>query len=46
MTEMLESCGLLQYDNHQSGNSKVINLSNLVDYLIINKNIRFDEKMI
>lgn len=46
MTEMLEYCGLLSYENHQSGTAKVISLTSLVDYLIINENLRFDEKMI
>ncbi|CAD8153080.1 unnamed protein product [Paramecium octaurelia] len=46
MTEMLECCGLLQYGNHESGTAKVVNLANLVDHLIFNENIRFDEKML
>ncbi|CAK75902.1 unnamed protein product (macronuclear) [Paramecium tetraurelia] len=46
MTEMLECCGLLQYDNHESETAKVDDLANLVDYLIFNENVRFDEKML
>ncbi|CAD8059872.1 unnamed protein product [Paramecium primaurelia] len=46
MTEMLECCGLLQYENNLNDNTKVINFVSLVDYLIINEKLRFDEKMI